>query len=512
MYDPLKAKTKVVFYSAVAFLFGLGLASGLGWTNPSQAMPLVSEQPQVTEAAVRPALDLSDAFVAIAEEVTPAVVRIEVTKRAPRGQGAVPNRLRRFFDNPGRNPNQSPQRRIGGGSGFIVSADGYILTNDHVVSDADEITVWTRDRRRFEATLIGSDPTTDVAVIKIEDEGQLPTLSFGDADKVRVGEWILAVGNPGFGVGNRLDYTVTAGIVSALGRPLGLIGNNLSEDEGARFAIEDFIQTDAVINPGNSGGPMVNLRGQVVGINSAIATQSGFYQGYGFAIPINLARRVMEDLIEYGVVIRPWLGVAINPISDEDAEFFGLPSVAGILVTDVTDGGPAAEAGLRGEDVIVSLDGESVERVGHLQRKIAEHRPGDRVRVGYYRDRSLREAVVRLEEAPINTQPQPEAEVVVRTAERLGIQVQPLTRELARQLRYSESGGVIISDVVRGSPAGQRGVPVGWKILSIDHQEVGDPDDVRDILERFRAGEVVSLRLENQAGDRTTINIRLPRQ
>jgi serine protease Do len=244
--------------------------------------------------------------VAIAETVTPAVVRIETSRTrraASRGQTPpVPEEFRQFFRMP--DPGQSAPVRSGG-SGFLVSEDGYILTNDHVVAGAEEIRVFLQDRREFSATLVGADPTTDVAVIKIE-SGSLPSMSFGSSDAVRVGEWVLAVGNPGFGSGNQLDYTVTAGIVSAKGRPLGLINNELRirGNENSQFAIEDFIQTDAVINPGNSGGPLVDLRGQVVGINSAIASETGYYQGYGFAIPIDLARRVMEDLIEYGVVRR----------------------------------------------------------------------------------------------------------------------------------------------------------------------------------------------------------------
>jgi serine protease Do len=334
MYDPLRAKAKVVAYSAVAFLFGLGIASGLGWTSTSHAMPSVNEAPQVSPDAVRPALDLSEAFTNLAGAVTPAVVRIESRRQATESSGQqVPDAFQRFFDIPNGGTPAPP--RVSSGSGFIVSPDGYILTNNHVVEGANELTVYFSDRRYLRAEVIGADPFTDVAVIKVESREALPTMSFGNSDQVKVGEWVLAIGNPGFGSSTSLDFTVTAGIISARGRGLQLLQRDLFNDPrygdlASRWAIEDFIQTDAVINPGNSGGPMVNLQGQVVGINSAIASTTGVYQGYGFAIPINLARRVMEDLVEYGHVKRPRIGVSIQDVSAEDAEIYGLPSVSEI--------------------------------------------------------------------------------------------------------------------------------------------------------------------------------------
>ncbi len=324
MFDPLRAKARVILTVAIGVIGGLVLASGLGWTGPSYAMPSVSHAPQVREEAVRPALDLSEAFANTAEAVTPAVVRIEVTSTRP--VQSIPEEFRPFFNMP---ESEQPQDRLqqGGGSGFLISKDGYILTNDHVVGDADEIRVYLTDGRYFTASLVGTDPTTDVAVIKI-DTDDLPFLSLGSSDGLRVGEWVLAIGNPGFGGGAAraadLDYTVTAGIVSAKGRPLRLLRSELQQNPNfgadAGFAIEDYIQTDAVINRGNSGGPMVNILGQVVGINSAIFSPSGTYVGYGFAIPIDLAGRVMEDLIEFGRVRRAWLGVQIEEIALEDQE------------------------------------------------------------------------------------------------------------------------------------------------------------------------------------------------
>ena len=517
MFDPLRAKARVISTIALGFLGGLALASGLGWTGPSYAMPVITEAPQVSDAAVQSAMDLSDAFANVAESVTAAVVRIEVTATRPRmSQGFSPEDLRRFFNMPPGQEMEPPPEvpSMGGGSGFIISSDGYILTNNHVVEDADDIRVYLVDGRYLTAEVVGTDPTTDVAVIKIEDEG-LPFLSLGDSEALRVGEWILAIGNPGFGntLPDQLDYTVTAGIVSAKGRGLQLIRDELQNNQefGADpgFALENFIQTDAVINRGNSGGPMVNLRGQVVGINSAIMSPSGFYAGYGFAIPMDLAARVMEDLIEYGRVRRAWLGVQINPISLEDQEYYNLPEVAGVHVQVATEGGPAEDAGIQQGDVIYSVDGTVVYSSNGLQNLIAQRRPREEVTVRIYRDREPRNLRIRLGEAPLNAvqQPEPTPEAPDEE-EKLGIGVQELTPELAQRMGYEESGGVVITQVARLGPAGRRGVLVGEKILQVNGQAVESTGDLNRILEGIRGGEVVSLLLGFLDGTTRIINVR----
>jgi serine protease Do len=520
MIDPLVSKTRVLVAVTFFMVAGLGGAAILGWTSPSLAGPAFTQQPQVSEDVVRPAVDLSNAFIEIAEAVTPGVVRIEVERpgrTAARG-GQQPPLFEWFFGPPGQREEEGPQQReapprTAGGSGFIVTADGYILTNDHVVSDAQAIRVYLPDGREYMAELVGVDPTTDVAVVKI-DERNLPTLSLGESSSTRVGEWVLAVGNPGFGGGRALDYTVTAGIVSAIGRPLNLIVGELHRQEEFReiapFAIEDFIQTDAVINPGNSGGPLVNVRGQVVGINSAIASRTGFYQGYGFAIPIDLAKRIMEDLIEYGQVRRPLLGVQMEEVTNVDAEYYGLPRTFGVLVQDLPEDSPARRAGIRPEDVIVAIDGEEIRRPGQLQLLIAQRRPGDEVNVRFYRDGEPREVRVRLGEADLGPRTARARTPESRTEERLGIEVAPLDAEVARELNYPEARGVVIRRVSPAGPAARRNIGAGLRIDEINRQPVETVSDVERLLEDVEPGDVVSLRVSSPDGSSRVVNLRVP--
>ena len=512
IYDPFRAKVKVAFYTAAASLMGLGIVSALGWGGVSHAMPVIGTEPQIPIEAVQPALDLSDAFVNVARTVTPAVVRIEARRRsgAPRRQGQL---------RPPQDPQARPDR-VSGGSGFIISDDGYILTNNHVVDEADLLTVFLQDRRSFTAEVVGRDPFTDVAVIKIDAPG-LTKLNFGTSADLRVGEWIVAIGNPGFSGGSEpLDYTVTVGIVSALGRPLDLLQRGLRQNsataEVSGFAIEDFIQTDAVINPGNSGGPMVNLRGQVVGINSAIASENGYYQGYGFAIPIDLAHRVMEDLVEYGRVRRARLGVGMNEIDDVSAESYGLPSVAGVELWSLMEGGPAEAQGLRVYDVIVELDGQPIGRTGQLQQAIAMKRPGDVVSVGVYRDGRRVNVTVQLDEADL----QGTREVVAaalpvpdprRMNDKLGLRIEDMDRTSAREYGYEDVDGVVITDVVINGPAARRGLTVGWRILEINQESVENQSDVEEIMEDVDPGEIVSLHVTSPGDARRTYHVRIAR-
>ena len=513
IYDPFRAKMKVAFLTAAASLMGLGIASALGWSSVSHSMPVIGTEPQIPIEAVQPALDLSDAFVNVARTVTPAVVRIEARRRSQTAS------QRSGLFQPDQDPQSRPDR-ISGGSGFIISEDGYILTNNHVVDDADLLTVFLQDRRSFTAEVVGRDPFTDVAVIKI-DAPDLTTLSFGTSADLRVGEWIVAIGNPGFSGGSDpLDYTVTVGIVSALGRPLQLLSRGLREDAETRanapFAIEAFIQTDAVINPGNSGGPMVNLRGQVVGINSAIASQSGYYQGYGFAIPIDLAHRVMEDLVEYGRVRRARLGVQMREIDDISAESYGLPTVAGVELISIIEGGPAEAQGLRVYDVIVEIDGQPIGRSAQLQQAIAMKRPGDRVSVGVYRNGRRVTVNVRLDEVSLQRQPEVVAAAAPareeeRMDDKLGIRIEDMDRTSAREYGYEEVDGVLITDVQINGPAARRGLTAGWKILEINQQPVERRSDVEKIMAGVDRGEIVVLHVARWDDNRQIVHIRVAR-
>src|SRR6266540_2862515 len=329
----VKTRDWLKFGTLVAMAFALGLAFASAFRLPTRGEAAVRSVLQDTSRPLpqaKAAVDLGDAFASVAEHVKPAVVFIKSERRE-----RVSSRRQPIFDDFFNLPRRPPIEQ-GSGSGFIVSQDGYILTNNHVVQGADRVTVRLLDNREFTAKTIGTDPNTDIAVIKIQTTG-LPTVRLGDADSTKIGNWVLAIGNP---LGEAFTFTVTAGIVSAKGR-------GLRELNGSRYAIQDFIQTDAAINPGNSGGPLVNVRGEVIGINAAIASPTGFYSGYGFAIPINLARTVMTQLISTGHVERSVIGVMIKDAEQEDAQAVGLPAIKGVVVRDYTsEDSPARRAGI----------------------------------------------------------------------------------------------------------------------------------------------------------------------
>ncbi|MBD0319068.1 MAG: PDZ domain-containing protein, partial [Gemmatimonadetes bacterium] len=362
------------------------------------------------------------------------------------------------------------------------------------------------------ARLVGRDPNTDVAVIKVEGTG-FPSVRLGSSDGTRIGEWVLAIGNP-----LDLGTTVTSGIVSAQGRTLNnLIGNTAGEN--GRWAIEDFIQTDAPINPGNSGGPLVNLRGEVVGVNSAIASPTGFYAGYGFAVPIDLARKVADDLVRFGKVRRPALGITLKDVSPEDAEVYRLPRIAGVVVNDLTQGQSAArEAGIRQGDVIVAVDGAQVERTGQLQRLVATHRPGETITLDVIRGGERRQVKVKLAEAPVEPEQRAQREPAAAPAEpvsndvarqRLGLKVVPLTAALASQYGLRNGQGVVVQESDRFGPAGRQGIGPGARIVSVDGVAVTDVATFQRLVERKRGGQIVSLVVEGPSGQQGIENVRL---
>jgi serine protease Do len=385
-----------------------------------------------------------------------------------------------------------------------------------VVEGAEQVTVRLLDRREFKARVIGTDPNTDVAVLKI-DAKDLPPIALGNSDDARVGEWVLAIGNP---LGEGLTFTVTSGIVSAKGRALnGLPGRG-------QGSIQDFIQTDAAINPGNSGGPLVSVRGEVIGINSAIASETGFYSGYGFAIPINLARTVMNQLIESGKVHRAALGVSIADVSINDAQYVGLPEIRGVVVKDIpSDDSPAKAAGIEPGDIIVAVEGKPVEYVGQLQQVIGFRKPGDVVKVEVARKGGVRKTFnVKLQ--PLNDSPQvasadeemsDSGETPGGTAmNRLGISVEPVSPEAAQELQLTpDTRGLIVTDVTPGGPAWevlfddpQRGGPD--IILSVEGKTVRTESDLRTALQAEKPGSIVTIRVYNpRAQSRRVERIRL---
>jgi serine protease Do len=519
---------RVVTLAVVAFLCGLGSGARLPVQSATAERPVyrlaaLPQPPVVTpavrttrtgppqEAAAIMAPEFSTAFADIAAAVTPAVVRIQTERSLARLHANVPDRMRDFFGLPDGRQDAPLFPEVAGGSGVLISEDGLILTNNHVIAGASRITVTLWDKRIFEATVVGSDPTTDIALVLIDESG-LPSAPLGDSEKARVGEWVLAIGNPGFQDSNTLDFTVTSGIISAKGRPLDIIRQELgaSNNPAAPYAIEDFIQTDAAINPGNSGGPLIDLAGRVIGINTAIASGTGFNQGYGFAVPINVARRVMDDLLEHGRVRRPLLGISIQDVSAEDAEVYGLPRIAGVLVEDFQDDSPAERAGLRRHDVIVSVDGDRVDRLGQFQRLVAQHAPGDDVDIEVIRYGQRVHLPVRLKEAEFGSRQVVRTEPERGRTTGLGIDVVDLTPTLARERDFGRNGGVLIASVDPAGPARRKNITPNVLIRSINRQAVTSAAEAQRMLNALPSGGVVSFLLEDATGSTFIRNVRVP--
>ena len=503
----VKTRDWLKFGTLVTLAFALGLAFASAFRLPSRGEAAVRSVLQDTSRPLpqaKAAVDLGEAFANVAEHVKPAVVFIKSERRERVTNRRLPPGFEDFFQIPRR-----PQIEQGSGSGFIVSQDGYILTNNHVVQGADRVTVRLLDNREFTAKTVGTDPSTDVAVIKIQTTG-LPTVHLGDADSTKIGNWVLAIGNP---LGEAFTFTVTAGIVSAKGRLLQ--GLNSS-----RYAIQDFIQTDAAINPGNSGGPLVNVRGEVIGINSAIASETGFYAGYGFAIPINLARTVMTQLISTGHVERAVIGVEIRPITPEDADDAKLPEIRGVVVNAFNPpaDSPAKRAGLQEGDVIVAVDGQSIESVPQLQQRVGFKKPGEVVQVTVVRKGGIRKTIpVRLTAAPAS---QPEeissnddgasSRESAPMDKTLGISVEPLSQDNAardqdlRQVMRS-GGGLIVSQVSPDGPAYQRLFDASQVypdvILKVNGVQTGSRAELRQALAGLKRGDIVTLTVLSSTPD-----------
>ncbi|MDX5373142.1 MAG: DegQ family serine endoprotease [Pseudomonadaceae bacterium] len=433
-------------------------------------------------------------FTELVEDASPAVVNISTRQNLPQRdvalQGQIPDleglppMFREFFE---RNIPQMPRSPGGGrqreaqslGSGFIISEDGYVLTNNHVVADADEIIVRLSDRSELEAKLIGADPRTDVALLKVEGKN-LPTVKLGSSDELKVGEWVLAIGSP-FG----FDHSVTAGIVSAKGRSL------------PNENYVPFIQTDVAINPGNSGGPLFNLDGEVVGINSQIFTRSGGFMGLSFAIPIDVAMDVANQLKSDGKVSRGWLGVVIQEVNKDLAESFGLDKPAGALVAQVLDNGPAAKGGLQVGDVILSLNGQSIVMSADLPHLVGALKPGSKAALDVVRDGERKRIVL-----AVGALPEEGDEValgaaagVERSSNRLGVSVVELTAE--QKKAFDLRGGVVIKEVQNG-PAALIGLRPGDVITHLNNQAIGSAKQFAEIAKTLPVNRSVSMRVLRQ--------------
>lgn len=480
----------------VGMIFGAVLVSGFGLVRPALAdIELGANLPPVNLDA--DATAFSKAFIEVAEKVTPAIVQITVVSERETSQ-------RDFFFFPFRD---MPQEQRGSGSGIIISEDGYIITNNHVVENANRVSVGLSDKRNFTATVVGTDPLTDLAVIKIDANNLVPAF-LGDSDNLKVGQWVMAIGNP-----LALTSTVTAGIVSAIGRgQLGLIRDN--------YGVENFIQTDAVINPGNSGGALVDLSGAVVGVNTAIATRgTGTYIGYGFAIPINLARSVAKDLIATGRVNRGYIGVNIGEVDNAIARSLGLDRPRGIIINGILPGGAASETDLKSGDVILRIDGREVNQPNELQSYVASKTAGTTVNLTIFRDGKEIERKVTLKAREEDEKSQPvvrrednrgrnEQNQTTASFDDIGLTVRELTEK--EKTDYKIDSGVMISEVRSFSKADDQRLFRGLAIVEADRKPVKNVDDISRII-NSKKGESLLLKVQDSSGNTRFVGLEIPK-
>ncbi|HPO64060.1 MAG TPA: Do family serine endopeptidase [Candidatus Kapabacteria bacterium] len=445
---------------------------------------------------ISPQVDaMNNAFVAVSEAVLPTVVSINVEIETSAGKNQFQDQFKDFFEFFGmpqdEGEEQGKRRSEGSGSGVIISQNGYIVTNNHVVENAVSIKVKTYDKKEYKAELIGTDPLTDLALIKI-DASPLPVAHLADMDNVRIGEWVLAVGNP---LG--LNSTVTTGIVSAIGR--GEL--SLSRDKDG-YSIENFIQTDAAINPGNSGGGLFNLHGSLVGINTAIATRTGTYIGYGFAIPIDLVRSVVLDLMDDGKINRGYIGVSIRTVDEVVAKSLGLDKVEGALVHNILKDSPAEKAGVESGDVILEVDGKKISTSNELQSTIVMKRAGDKVNLTIWRDGKKINKTVKLEprdkdtEIASATKGDEEKEEVSSSVDfdKLGFTAETLNKDIKENFDVKQ--GAYVTKVKRYSLAEQRGLVPNGVIIKADRKEIKSPSDLKKIVDSKKSGETILLHLK----------------
>ena len=483
----------------VGFIFGAVLISGFGWVRPSAADVKIGSDEAPVEKVVMDSQEFSNAFVAVAEKVTPSIVQIRVVTSVDR---KIDDGFHFFF--PFRE--DLPREQQGGGSGIIISEDGYILTNNHVVENAKTVTVTTNDREEYEAIVTGTDPLTDLAVIKIDAEN-LPLAHLGNSDDVKVGQWVMAIGNP-------LSFasTVTAGIISAKGRDLNLIRDS--------YGVENFIQTDAAINPGNSGGGLVDLTGSVIGINTAIATDgvTNRYIGYGFAIPINLAHSVAKDLIEHGKVVRGYIGVQITRVDAATAKAVGLDKPRGIMVQSVVEDGAASNADIKPGDIILEIDGRELFLENELQSYVAGLSAGTTVKLLIYRDGSKLERKVTLKAREdegnvevagkdVDSKLKKNNEKREVKIETIGLSLRNLSSDEFKE--YKVNSGILISEVKPYSKAYNQGLFNGLVITEINKKKVEDVSEFEEVINNNK-GKAVLLKVIDNKGTTRFVGLEIP--
>jgi Do/DeqQ family serine protease len=447
-----------------------------------------------------------DLFVKAAKMTVPAVVSIKNFSDRTSNRGNNQDMFEWFFGNPFGNAPQKQQQQqppmdmpSGMGSGVIISPDGYIITNNHVIAGASKLEVVLSNKKSYIATLVGTDPTTDIALLKIEEKG-LPYLNFANSDNVEVGQWVLAVGNP-----MGLNSTVTAGIVSAKGRSIDLLSQQ------SRTPIENFIQTDAAINPGNSGGALVNTNGELIGINSAISSKTGYYEGYGFAVPANLARKVIEDIKKFGLVQRGFLGVNILDLSDSNAvasynqqKKTNIKIGEGVYIMEVTEKGGAEDAGLRSGDIITKVDNTAVSSYSDLSYAVGSRRPGDRVMVTYLRNGKENTVNVTLKDEKGGTSFRSKADLSV--TEKIGSEFEPLSEKF--KINYGLNSGVIARNVVDGGEMSKIGIVDNFIIIEVNGKPVNSQKDIEKILDKYQGN--VQVKYVDESGRITTRGFKMP--
>ena len=471
-------------WSLAAVVLAVGAAAFAVTTTPIQKYLGAPELPEPMNGPAPSGPN--DVFVDVSKKVTPAVVTITSSRRAEPAAFSGEegdNPFEQFFG-PGfrfRVPRTPHTPRQGFGSGVIVRPDGVVLTNNHVIHEMDEVNVRLPDGESYPATIVGADPKSDLAVLKIEAD-HLPTVPFGDSDQLQVGQWVLAVGSP-FGPG--LEHTVTAGIVSAKGR------SNLRLAE-----YEDFIQTDAAINPGNSGGALVDTAGRLIGINTAIASGSGGFQGVGFAIPSNMAREIGEQLLQSGRVVRGWLGVSIQDVDKRMARALSRKDAGGVLVGEVSPSGPAGASGLQRGDIILKFDGQPVEDITELRNMVASSEPGHRTELTIERGGEQKTLTVKLGELPDE---EAQAGGPDRSQEHgtVGLQLRELTPALRSRLDY-QGEGVLVAGVATGSPAQKAGLRPGDVLVEVNHQAVQSPAEASAQLRQVEKGDTILLLIHRE--------------